>query len=105
MLVSGLENEPSYELQVPQVPSESGAEARSIVRLEMSRPDWPSLPSSNENGTEAVVNQGPPVTSIDWPAGAVESAEIVIVSVAVVPEPLVATTVSAVGAVAPAPHE
>ena len=51
------------------------------------------VPFASVSGTDSVVYQGPPERSTVWPAGAVESAEIVSVSEAVTAAPLVATTV------------
>ena len=87
---------------VPQVPAESGAEERSTTPLELSTPDPASVPLSSVTPTEAVVYQGPAVSAADWPVGAVESAEIVSESLALVPPPLKAVTFFAPGPAAPA---
>ena len=75
---------------MPQVPSATVADARSIVRLDASSPEAASLPLPAVKATDGAVYHGPPVSAIDCPAGASASAEIVIVSPAVRPAPLVA---------------
>ncbi len=53
------------------------------------------MPQSRLSETDVVVYQGPPVRSIDWPAGAVVSGVTVKVAVLVEPAPFVAVTVLA----------
>ena len=72
-------------LKVSQLPSVSGAESRSTVSLEVSRPEPVSVPQSRVSGTVVVVYQGPPVRSTLWPVGAVVSGVRVKVEVAVRP--------------------
>src|SRR5581483_6803132 len=88
--------------KVAQAPLPSVASARSTTPLDVSTPDCASVPSVRASGTLVVVYHGPPASAAVWPAGAVESAAIVIVSLVVAPAPFVALTVRASGAVAPA---
>ena len=75
--------------------------ARWTSSLEVSRPDSVSLPSATVNATEVTLVK-PPVSEIEWPLGAVESAAIVTVSAVNAPETLYPMTCTAPGALAPA---
>src|SRR5262245_56842362 len=85
------------EPNAPQVPPVSVAEARSTTALERSSPDSESLPSTSVSPTDSLAYHGPVARATDWPAGAVESAEIVIESLAVAPAVIAAVTVRAPG--------
>ena len=71
--MSGLVYEPEKALHVPQAPLESGAEARSTRRVEVSRPAPASEPSPVVKPTERAVYHGPPASAIVWPVGAAVS--------------------------------
>ena len=66
---------------VPQTPFRSGAVARSTTSAAGSTPAPASVPREIVNGTELAEKNGPPLSVIVWPAGAVESALIVIAAV------------------------
>ena len=76
------------------------AAARSTTERLASTPEPVSIPGATASETE-LPNQGPPASVTAWPVGAAESPLIVIESVAV-PPTVVAVTVLAPGAPAPA---
>ena len=104
--MSGLVYEPAYAPNVPHVPSGFRvAEARCTSPVPVSRPEPASEPSAVVNATEDAVYQGPAVSAIVWPVGAVVSGATAKVAVPVAPAPFVAVTVMSPSAVSAAVQE